>query len=1234
MTAQTGNWQWLGNLINEHMNSVARVNGGAAAVQQIAKNGLGMTLSDSDAQSIATSIQTGQACWTDLFVICMGKTDAYGQTLDNRAEASYNFIAGLAAANKSDFLKGDTVYAAFGNLLQNIDSTTASLNSGTSGLNNLIAKLGSSGLQSTIIDGYVRGATVFIDANGDGIQNSNEWSTTTDANGNYTLPSDAASGKIVAFGGLDILTGKAFQGVLTAPAGSTVINPITTLVQALLDGGQAATMQSATAMVQKALGLPTDANVLAYDPLAVLADSSANASAKGTALSVQKAALQIANIITQFSSTIDAASASIDLQTAAKSVISALAASVANAASTAGVAAIDLTSVSVLATVVQAAAAGASSAVANQLAQVTSACNTSVGAATGIVDLAKAAVVSQGDATQALINGIASGSLGSAVSNFTGSALTTAELGVSTVGLNVTASTSVAAAAGSSGSSGESSGGSEPPSPPTFTLAESGGVVTLSGNSTEVFAYTIGGAATRAGKAVTASAGDLTNGTRVDASGYTAGTTDIVFSAASNTVTGSPHADTVTPVTGVTSSSDLKGGANVVIVTSGADIAAGTFSATGGSVGYNLDAAATGTLNATQAAAIASAAGVQNISLSNQALGLTLNAAVETFTLGNFANSVILGAAAQNVACSGGNDTVALAALTATGTIALAAGTNHVTATVGGDISGATISAVGGTADLTLSGDGTQTLSTAEYNLFNATGITFTATAGAANATIVFSDAGSVTANANVYHYVLSAAGNAITLINGNDTVTGAAGDDSVALAALTATGAMALGTGTNHVTATVGGDISGATISAVGGTADLTLSGDGTQTLSTAEYNLFNATGITFTATAGAANDTIVFSDAGSVTANANVYHYVLSAAGNAITLINGNDTVTGAAGNDSVALAALTATGTIALGAGTNHVTATVGGDISGATISAVGGTADLTLSGDGTQTLSTAEYNLFNATGITFTATAGAANDTIVFSDAGSVTANANVYHYVLSAAGNAITLINGNDTVTGSAGNDSVDVAGLKVTGAIDLGAGTNHVAASSGAVLNATLTGSGTADLTLAAGAGITMNAANYTRFNTAGIAAAGTETITLSDVLSGAPTLNANVETFVLAAGDNSVTSGADGQTINAGALAAGQTLTLAGTQRAAVALTAGNLASTSSGNLTVTATGNNTITTGSGNDVFDFTAAGVVFSRADTIDGGTGADTLKIGAVSTTDALTNVSGVEDHRLR
>lgn len=110
-----------------------------------------------------------------------------------------------------------------------------------------------------VADGYISGATVFADANGNGIFDQGEASAITDANGNYAL--SGGTGTIISLGGTDISTGLA-AGKLSAPAGSTVITPLTTLVVAL--GGD----QEASNKVSAAFGLSSNLDLTTFDPVA------------------------------------------------------------------------------------------------------------------------------------------------------------------------------------------------------------------------------------------------------------------------------------------------------------------------------------------------------------------------------------------------------------------------------------------------------------------------------------------------------------------------------------------------------------------------------------------------------------------------------------------------------------------------------------------------------------------------------------------------------------------------------------------------------------------------------------------------------------------------------------------------------------------------------------------------------------------------------------------------------
>ena len=121
----------------------------------------------------------------------------------------------------------------------------------------------------TVIDGYISNALVFRDTNGNGIFDLAEPSTRTDESGRYSIGGDKTKQIIVdgtASGAIDIATGKAFTATLSAPIGSTVITPLTTLVQTLVDDGM--TEAAAASAVKTGLGLDASTDLSTTDPIA------------------------------------------------------------------------------------------------------------------------------------------------------------------------------------------------------------------------------------------------------------------------------------------------------------------------------------------------------------------------------------------------------------------------------------------------------------------------------------------------------------------------------------------------------------------------------------------------------------------------------------------------------------------------------------------------------------------------------------------------------------------------------------------------------------------------------------------------------------------------------------------------------------------------------------------------------------------------------------------------------
>lgn len=132
----------------------------------------------------------------------------------------------------------------------------------------------------TVVDPYISGATVWIDSNEDGVRDAGEWSAVTGPAGYFVMVDSkggSLSGVLRATGGTDAATGAPITWVLSAPAGSTVITPLTTLVQSLIQSGS--TQAQALTTVRSVLGLSSTTNVLTMDPLSALYSNPSNTDA-------------------------------------------------------------------------------------------------------------------------------------------------------------------------------------------------------------------------------------------------------------------------------------------------------------------------------------------------------------------------------------------------------------------------------------------------------------------------------------------------------------------------------------------------------------------------------------------------------------------------------------------------------------------------------------------------------------------------------------------------------------------------------------------------------------------------------------------------------------------------------------------------------------------------------------------------------------------------------------------
>ncbi|MEM6402505.1 MAG: hypothetical protein AAF757_20130, partial [Cyanobacteria bacterium P01_D01_bin.116] len=133
------------------------------------------------------------------------------------------------------------------------------------------------GSSGTVSQSYIEGATVFFDANLNGIYEEGEPVTISNADGSYNLEIpllffdtndngeiDPEEGRIVTNGGIDSSSGVAIETPLIAPYGAKMVTPLTTIKQKLIEYG--VVPEEAEQLIKEVLDLP-DINLEEFDPL-------------------------------------------------------------------------------------------------------------------------------------------------------------------------------------------------------------------------------------------------------------------------------------------------------------------------------------------------------------------------------------------------------------------------------------------------------------------------------------------------------------------------------------------------------------------------------------------------------------------------------------------------------------------------------------------------------------------------------------------------------------------------------------------------------------------------------------------------------------------------------------------------------------------------------------------------------------------------------------------------------
>jgi Bacterial Ig domain/Bacterial cadherin-like domain/RTX calcium-binding nonapeptide repeat (4 copies) len=149
------------------------------------------------------------------------------------------------------------------------------------------------GINGVAVDGYLSGASVFADSDGDLQLDTGEDSSITDGSGNFELTDTTSN--LVMRGGIDTSTGLSFEGALRAPANSSSITSLSSIAAYLLDGGYS--LADATSLVDSAFSF-SGVDFLNIDPVA----STIEGEASGSLLMLKSSqllntAIQIASIM-------------------------------------------------------------------------------------------------------------------------------------------------------------------------------------------------------------------------------------------------------------------------------------------------------------------------------------------------------------------------------------------------------------------------------------------------------------------------------------------------------------------------------------------------------------------------------------------------------------------------------------------------------------------------------------------------------------------------------------------------------------------------------------------------------------------------------------------------------------------------------------------------------------------------------------------------------------------------
>ncbi len=193
LVGANNNYATVDSVINNYLNAQEASLGKTVLIQTIARNALGLTITETQANNAAADLTAaGLNTWAKVLHWLADNTTSLTTTLNNRADTAVYFTDQLAADGKTSIFTGALITTAASNLLQGVGATATSITNTQAAMDELADNFSANGLAGTVLDGYVADAMVYLDTNNNGFRDSGEVASITNSNGKYIFSNDIA----------------------------------------------------------------------------------------------------------------------------------------------------------------------------------------------------------------------------------------------------------------------------------------------------------------------------------------------------------------------------------------------------------------------------------------------------------------------------------------------------------------------------------------------------------------------------------------------------------------------------------------------------------------------------------------------------------------------------------------------------------------------------------------------------------------------------------------------------------------------------------------------------------------------------------------------------------------------------------------------------------------------------------------------------------------------------------